>query len=121
MQSDDVLGGNQKVCGLSLDVAYDLVAAGDAVSGSPETGFIKLGEISGSEVGVWEMRCGTALDIEVEEMFVVLAGEAKIEFLSEAGEAQSEVIVRPGDIMKLDAGASTRWTVPDFIRKMYIS
>ena len=60
------------------DIAVKHIAAdaGDVVSGAPTLGttaITTLGD-SGVEVGVWEMSVGAVRDVEVDEVFLVLAG-----------------------------------------------
>lgn len=86
-------------------------------TGSPRQGLIEIGTVGGSETGIWELRGGAVLDTEVDEVFVVIAGNATIELLDEG----RTVEVKTGDVMRLVAGTRTRWTVPDRIRKIYIA
>jgi uncharacterized cupin superfamily protein len=56
-------------------------------------------------------------DTEVDEVFVVLQGRATLEF-----DGSDEVLeLHPGVVGRLAAGARTRWTVTDTLRKVYIS
>lgn len=91
------------------------------ISGAPTQGTVELGTVGGSEVGIWELREGVVIDTEVEEIFVVLSGEAYIDFIDASGATTETVTVRQGDVMRLAEGSQTRWTVPDHIRKVYIS
>ncbi|QIM19237.1 cupin domain-containing protein [Leucobacter coleopterorum] len=116
--SEVLVGGvNARVNGLGIEVALEAVPASDVVSGSPRQGFAELGSIGGCETGIWELRSGTVVDTEVDEIFVVLSGGATIEFLDE----DRSVEVGVGDVMRLVAGSRTRWTVEDHIRKVYIA
>jgi uncharacterized protein len=101
------------------DVAVKHAAAdpGDVVSGAPTLGttpVTTLGD-TGVEIGVWEMSVGTVRDVEVDEVFVVLAGSATI---SVDG---SSVSVGPGDLVRLTAGTATTWEVTSPIRKLYVA
>ncbi len=90
---------------------------GDVVSGEPTLGttlVTTLGD-TGVEIGVWEMSVGTVRDVEVDEVFVVLAGSAVI---SASG---SSVAVGPGDLVRLTAGTATTWEVTSPIRKLYVA
>ncbi|QIK62950.1 cupin domain-containing protein [Leucobacter viscericola] len=110
-------GVNARVSGLGISVPLESVAPEETVSGSPRQGFVELGAIGSCETGIWELRSGTVVDTEVDEIFVVLSGGASIEFLDE----DRSVEVGPGDVMRLVAGSRTRWTVEDHIRKVYIA
>ena len=69
------------------------------------------------EVGVWEMTPGTATDVEVDEVFVVLAGSATVSF-DDDGE---QVELAPGSVVRLRAGERTTWVVRETIRKIYVA
>jgi hypothetical protein len=71
---------------------------------------------AGVEVGVWEIDPGTDRDVEVDEVFVVLSGRATI-----AVEGHPAVAVGPGDVVRLEAGAATTWTVTERLRKVYVT
>ncbi|MBK0417756.1 cupin domain-containing protein [Leucobacter sp. CSA1] len=110
-------GSNAVVHGRGAIVSLEPVPAADVVSGHPRQGVIELGGIAGCEAGIWELRGGAVTDTEVDELFVVISGGAKIELL----DAHHTVEVKAGDVMRLVAGTRTRWTVPDHIRKVYLS
>lgn len=114
-------GTNALVAGLETPIELGAVDAEDTVSGSPQQGTAVLGDIGDTEVGIWELRDGVVTDTEVDEFFVVLAGGATIEFLGSDDEVTETVTVGVGDVMRLVAGSRTRWTVTDFIRKVYIA
>lgn len=113
-------GRNEAVRGTSVTVELESVPAEDVVSGSPRQGVAELGEIGGAQAGIWELREGVVTDTEVDELFIVLSGGARIEFLS-GPEQGGTVEVGPGDVMRLVGGSRTRWTVEDHIRKVYIA
>ncbi|WP_017793213.1 cupin domain-containing protein [Leucobacter salsicius] len=113
-------GQNIAVSALTAGVALEAVPAEDTVSGDPQQGVTELGTIGGAEAGIWELRAGVVTDTEVDELFIVLSGEATIEILSGAEEGR-EITVRTGDAMRLVGGTRTRWTVRDHIRKIYIA
>lgn len=113
-------GQNAAVAALSAAVALEAVPEEDTVEGDPQQGVTELGSIAGAETGIWELRAGVVTDTEVDELFVVLSGEATIELLS-GDEAGREITVRTGDVMRLVGGTRTRWTVRDHIRKIYIA
>lgn len=114
-------GMNATVSGLTTHIQHEPVSVDDVISGAPTQGTVELGTIGGCEVGIWELREGVVVDIEVEEIFVVLSGEAYIDFIDASGATTETVTVRQGDVMRLAEGSQTRWTVPEHIRKVYIS
>jgi uncharacterized cupin superfamily protein len=75
-----------------------------------------LGVVGGAEVGVWEITAGVADDTEVDELFVVLSGRARVEFLDEG----RSIELGPGSIARLRAGQRTRWHVAETLRKVYV-
>ena len=66
-------------------------------------------------VGVWQHGPGVSTDVEADEVFVVLSGRATIEF-----DEHPTIECGPGDLVLLPAGASTRWTVHETLRKVYV-
>lgn len=100
----------------ALDVALDPLTGLDVVAGSPEAGLLALGHVAGAEVGIWSLSPGTVRDVEVDEVFVVLEGDATVRF--EDGES---VELRPGAVVRLRAGERTVWEVRSTLRKVYVS
>ncbi|PZQ89554.1 MAG: cupin [Leifsonia xyli] len=97
---------------------HEPVAPEQRLAGAPSTGWIALGTTaSGDEVGVWEMSPGTMSDTEADEVFVVVAGRARVEFAS--GRAALELT--PGTVVRLEAGERTVWTVHETLRKVYLT
>ncbi|HSU02966.1 MAG TPA: cupin domain-containing protein [Nocardioides sp.] len=86
------------------------------VDGSPEAGSRALAAVAGVEVGVWEMSPGTATDVEVDEVFVVLSGSATVSF--DDGE---QVALGPGSVVRLRSGERTTWVVHETLRKIYVA
>lgn len=117
------VGENVAVSALEQPVELSAAPDSDTVSGTPRQGIAELGSIGGVDLGIWELRGGTVTDTETDECFVVLSGEATIEFLDEPDAQGSPRSVRvvAGDVMRLVAGSCTRWSVPDHIRKVYIA
>ena len=83
----------------------------------PLTASAELGRFAGLEVGVWEMAPGTATDVEADELFVVVAGRARIDFPVTG----NRIEVGPGDVVRLTAGDETVWTVSETLRKVYLT
>ena len=86
-------------------------------SGSPETGILELADFAGVSMGIWEHTQGVSTDSEVDEVFIVISGGATIEFVNDD---TPTLTVDAGDIVRLAAGAETRWIVRDHIRKVYL-
>lgn len=98
-----------------LEVPLEPLPAGKVVAGRPRAGAVQVPGVSGLAVGVWEHGAGTSTDVEVDEVFVVLRGRATIEV-----EGGPTLEVGPGDLCVLEAGARTRWTVHEALRKVYV-
>jgi uncharacterized cupin superfamily protein len=88
----------------------------DGVAGGPIAAERSFGVVGGAEVGVWEITTGVVEDTEVDELFVVLSGSARVDFLDEA----RTVELGPGSIARLRAGQRTRWHVTETLRKVYV-
>ncbi|WP_439593689.1 cupin domain-containing protein [Microbacterium sp.] len=101
-----------------LPVPYEPVELDKAVSGAPLTRYLDLDESSGRTVGVWEHTPGVSRDVESDEVFVVLAGDGRIEFEEPA---LPPIELRPGSIVRLEEGMKTVWTVRTTLRKVYIA
>ena len=103
-----------------LPLTHEPVAADQVVAGSPTTGYVRLDrdESTGRTVGVWEMTVGAMRDVEAAEVFVVLSGDATVEFEEPALPA---VELRPGSIVRLEAGMRTIWPVRETLRKVYVA
>ena len=106
---------------VSLDHAP--VSPGQTLKGAPTVGFVTLAEttgggVGGVEIGVWECTPGMSTDTEVDEVFVVLSGRARIDFV--VPELPS-IEVRAGDVVRLEAGMKTVWTVTETLRKVYMA
>lgn len=99
--------------GLELELAR--VPAGQTLSGRPATGSVRLDERAGRELGVWEMTEGVAADVEVDEVFLVLAGSATVE-----GVQADAIELKAGSLVRLTAGMRTVWTVHETLRKLYL-
>ena len=92
------------------------------VEGAPRVGFAVLGEtdLGGRvvEVGVWECTPGVSTDTEADEVFVVISGAARIDFIEPE---RRSITVGPGDVVQLAAGMQTVWTVTETLRKVYVA
>ena len=97
----------------SLTLQHEPVAASQVVAGSPTTAVHALDETT----GVWEMTPGAMSDVEVDEVFVVLSGEATVDFVEPE---RASIELRAGSVMRLEAGMETVWTVRETLRKVYV-
>ena len=98
----------------ALALAHEPVGASQVVGGSPTTGIHEIDETT----GVWEMSPGAMSDVEVDELFVVVSGDATVEFIEPA---LPSVALRPGSVVRLEAGMRTVWTVRETLRKVYVA
>jgi uncharacterized cupin superfamily protein len=104
------------VPGLAAALHPDPLDPAQVVSGDPRVSSLGLVDEEGLAIGVWEHSPGVSSDVEVDEVFVVLAGRATIEV-----EGGPTLEVGPGDVGQLEAGARTRWTVHGTLRKVYVT
>jgi len=88
------------------------------VAGAPTTGHLVLDDDGGRTVGVWEMSVGAMRDVEADEVFIVIAGAATVEF---EHPHSSPIVLRPGSVVRLESGMRTIWTVRQMLRKVYVS
>lgn len=116
--TDAVLKPAVLVDAVALSLTHEPVPADQVVAGTPRTGYAALDDGEGREIGVWEMTVGTMTDTEVDEVFVVLAGSATVEFIEPA---HPPVELRPGSVVRLDDGMKTVWTVRETLRKIFIA
>lgn len=91
------------------------LAPEQVVAGDPQVSTLEVLDDGAVAVGIWQHTAGVSTDVEADEVFVVLSGRATIEV------AQGPTLeVGPGDIGILEAGAVTRWTVHEDLRKVYV-
>lgn len=102
-----------------LQVALNAEAFPDdqVIAGAPDSGWLPVAELAGVEVGVWQMTPGVVTDVEADEIFCVIAGSGMVEFLDPAAEA---IELRPGVLVRLQAGWRTRWTITQTLRKIAV-
>ena len=98
----------------SVVLAHEPVNADQVVAGFPTTAIAEIDETS----GVWEMTPGAMRDVEDDEVFVVLAGEATVEFIDPA---LPPIELRAGSVVRLESGMHTVWTVRATLRKVYVA
>ncbi|MGB3480615.1 MAG: cupin domain-containing protein [Mycobacterium sp.] len=108
---------NTLIHAATTELAHQPVPADQTVSGAPSTGTRALVDFDGLELGIWEMTPGVMTDVEVEELFIVLSGSATVEF----ADGSPTLVLGPGDMARLAAGAQTTWTVTETLRKVYVA
>lgn len=115
-----VAGALTDAAGLALE--HEPVPADQVVAGSPTTAYVALDSSESGEIGVWEMSVGAMRDVEVDEVFVVLAGAATVEFehVPSTGRPGDPIVLAPGAVVRLEAGMKTIWTVREPLRKVFI-
>ncbi|MGH1563969.1 cupin domain-containing protein [Mumia sp. DW29H23] len=106
---------------LSGDVGTHPLDAGeldpaDVVAGTPSVASRTLSTLGDTEVGLWEITTGTVRDTEVDEVFVVLSGDATVRF-----DDGSTLVLGPGVAVRLHAGDRTVWEVRETLRKVYVA
>lgn len=90
--------------------------AARTLAGTADIGTLPLASLAGVEVGLWEITPSLSTDVEADEVFVVLEGDATVSF--EDGSPTLEL--RPGSVARLAAGARSTWNVREKLRKLYI-
>ncbi|MGN7977509.1 cupin domain-containing protein [Microbacterium sp. 22195] len=103
---------------LAVDLAHEPLPAEVVRAGEPTTGIRELGVLRDVELGIWEMSEGAAVDTETDEVFIVLAGAARVDFTEPV---LPSIEVRAGSVVRLTEGMRTLWTVHETLRKMYIT
>ncbi len=93
-----------------------LLDEGTVMAGTPAASLTALEEIGGAEVGIWELTAGTVRDVEADEVFAVLAGDATVSL-----DDGSSIELTRGVVVRLHAGDRTVWEVRQTLRKLYIS
>jgi uncharacterized protein len=112
-----ILEPSTAVNALALTMPLEAVEPDQVVAGEPKTGFVELGAYGAAELGVWEMTPGAMSDVETDEVFVVLAGLARIDFTT-TGES---IDIGPGFVGRFNEGTATVWTVTETLRKVYLA
>lgn len=87
------------------------------VDGTPTTGHRDLTTLSDVTIGVWEHTPGVSRDVEADEVFVVLSGDATVAF----DDGSPAVDLRPGSLVRLHEGQRTIWTVRETLRKVFVA
>lgn len=108
---------NTAVNAMNVALMMDAVTDEQTIVGDPRTGSAVFGTFGGLDVGVWEMTAGAMRDIEADELFVVIAGSARVDF----ADGSPALELSPGDVVRLTAGTHTEWTVHQPLRKVYLA
>jgi uncharacterized cupin superfamily protein len=99
-------------------LARDVLTASTEADGASEplrTASATLAPLAATEVGLWDAGPGSDTDVEVEEVFLVLAGGGTVTF-----EDGSVIDLVPGVVVRLHEGDRTRWDVTERLRKLYV-
>lgn len=102
---------------LAVALVHEPVPEAQRVAGSPTTATAVLPGLDGQECGIWEMTPGAMSDVEADEIFVVIAGAATVEFVDDG----ITLNLAPGSVGHLTQGARTIWTVTETLRKIYVT
>ena len=121
ISSEPILPAGVALDASGLVIEMEPVPADAVAAGHPATGIHELGSFGGVNLGVWEMSEGGMYDTEVDEVFLVLSGEATVQFLAADGSVVSTAALGPHSLMRLAAGTRTRWTVSRTLRKLYLA
>lgn len=78
-----------------------------------DTAVTTLGE---TEIGWWQVGPGVLHDVEVDEVFFVLAGAGSVTFAD-----GSVLSLRPGVLVQLREGDRTVWEITETLRKLYVA
>ncbi|MDA8316322.1 MAG: cupin domain-containing protein [Actinomycetota bacterium] len=101
----------------AVPLEVSIPAGTEVLEGDPTARYCAITDLgNGAEAGVWEMTAGCVRDVESDEIFVVLSGDATLRF--DDGET---IDLRPGVLVRLCAGDRTEWRVRDTLRKLYVS
>src|SRR5215207_11061639 len=85
---------------LAVDLPVVDVPREQVATGSPRIGVHPVLDVFGVEIGIWEMSEGGMRDIEIDEVFVVLEGEAVVTLLA-AGIETQRIELRAGSLCRL--------------------
>ncbi|EWT00899.1 cupin [Intrasporangium oryzae NRRL B-24470] len=118
-----MLGPGDLVDAASLVLRHERVPGEQVVAGEPSTGLVELGRVGELAVGVWEMTPGAMSDTEADEVFVVITGHGRIDFVETPGEGSGHapIDLATGAVVRLTAGMRTVWTVEKTVRKIWVA
>lgn len=101
---------------LLITDAFALDADMGEPTDGPRTVDTPVVTVAGSELGFWQIEAGEAEDVEVDEVFLVLAGAGRITF----GDG-SRIDLHPGVLVRLHEGDETTWVIDEPLRKLYVA
>jgi uncharacterized cupin superfamily protein len=92
------------------------LAADQVLDGQPRVRLRRLWTSADGcqEAGIWEITPGTVTDVEADEVFVVLSGDATVELAD-----GRSLELSPGVAGTFPAGTRTTWRVHETLRKLY--
>jgi uncharacterized cupin superfamily protein len=101
---------------MSLELEPEELDPSQVIAGEPTLSNYTLHESEDGRIirGVWQCTPGVVSDTEQDELFVVVAGRARVDV---AGGATLDLF--PGVAGILERGAKTVWTVTETLRKVY--
>lgn len=101
---------------MTLQLALKPMDPQRIVAGTPEISSTVLwkSDDGRQQRGVWQITPGVVTDVEVDEIFVVVAGRATVEI-----DGRSPIELAPGFVGILCAGDRTTWHVHETLRKVY--
>ncbi len=108
---------NHCIDAIAVPLTYRELRSDKVIAGNPRVGIAELGTLGGLGIGVWELSPSVSTDIEVDEFFIVLSGEAVVDF----DDGSPPLHLSAGTVGRLSAGSATRWTVTQTLRKIYIA
>lgn len=116
IELDQILGGC--INAVSLPLRYEALSDQKVLAGSPcpRVGLAALGDLGGCEIGVWEITPSTTTDVETDEVFLVLFGEATVRF----DDGTPDLDLKAGTVGRLRQGARTTWHVTRTLRKVFL-
>ena len=117
MSNPFTLLANLSVDATRIALEYRDVPADQLISGPARVGTAELGQLHGCSIGVWEMSPSVTTDVEVDEFFIVLSGQASVQF----ADGRPPLELQPGTVGHLAAGTATTWVVTQTLRKIYIA
>lgn len=116
MADEALLAANTALRAMDLVLVHEDVAPDQRIDGVSTVGAVALCGPHGTTVGVWEITPGVSRDVETDEVFVVLAGQAVVSF----GDGTPDLVLAPGSVGRLAAGTPTVWRVSETLRKVYL-
>lgn len=108
---------NSCIDAASTPLRYDALPSDKVVAGQPQVGVAELPDLGGCAIGVWEISPSVSTDVEVDEVFVVLFGEATVTF----ADGTPDLELTAGSLGRLQHGARTTWHVRKTLRKVYVA